>query len=429
MDDAPFLTENGVRDLLDLVASDDAPPTSVSIARARAAGRRRRRLVRVYLPGAAPVAAAVAVALIAGLTAHLSGAASATRHHPAGTSEQRLRSVPTEFSALTPYASFGWLPAGYSAAGLANQTTQSNSELDLTASAANRESLNAALFPARDCTITGPVTLNASTASKLGAKRTRYPHSLTCGSPAAPAFRDAREMPLTPAAGDIDGASAYWTVGESLVFEYGQDAWGRLNAVPQLPTAGHVARPARSGMEIGRPSAGIANMMIRVASDMRFGQRSAVSYGFTISGLPSAWQTGRAGSTYAVALLDGRLVNVGWGAGPADDPTALSVSVTPAATPGAINSCNYVAGQSWYVTLDGARVMLRTIDQPYKHWEELCAPDVRGLSVYITLDTNVPSTNDRPLPGGRALGGVVKVFRHLTLLGPDVKDWTTQQPG
>jgi hypothetical protein len=73
--------------------------------------------------------------------------------------------------------------------------------------------------------------------------------------------------------------------------------------------------------------------------------------------------------------------------------------------------------------------MLRTIDQPYKHWEELCAPDVRGLSVYITLDTNVPGTNDRPLPGGQIVGGVEKIFRHLRLLGPGVANWTTQQPG
>ena len=73
--------------------------------------------------------------------------------------------------------------------------------------------------------------------------------------------------------------------------------------------------------------------------------------------------------------------------------------------------------------------MLRTIDQPYKHWEELCAPDVRGLSVYITLDTNVPGTNDRPLPGGRAVGGVVAIFHRMQLLPPNVADWTAQQPG
>ena len=435
MDETPLLTENGVRDLLDLVASDDAPPTSVSIARARAAGRRRRRLVRVYLRGAAPVAAAVAVALIAGLAAHLSGAAAPARHHVANPGQRQQRTVPTAFSLLTPYAAFGWLPAGFSASGLGNGSTQSSTSFRATASAslADGRMVMLTVNAARSCRITGPQRLKAlpgrtrdSVASQL-----KFAHVLDCPDYAPPLGRRAP---------DVTGSPAYWTATQGgLAWEYGRDAWAILtpmqnpascvhcSAHPQL--AGWSAELARNGHPAVRQSRSAQQLLLRIAAAVRFGISPAVRYGFTLAGLPASWSPDRSGNSGSFAILDNRVVDVGWSAGPADDPTALSIGVTPAATPGAIDSCNYVAGQSWYVTLDGARVMLRTIDQPYKHWEELCAPDVRGLSVYITLDTNIPASDDTPLPGGRIVGGVVKVFRDLKLSGPDVAAWTTQQPG
>jgi len=124
---------------------------------------------------------------------------------------------------------------------------------------------------------------------------------------------------------------------------------------------------------------------------------------------------------------DGRLVNVGWAAGPADDPTALGISVWPAGIPGSYG-CNFAAGRSSYLTIDGAQAMLRIIDQPYKHEQYLCVQDVRGLQVYISLDGNVPGSNDSPLPDARRIGTALTVFSHLRLLGPDVADWTTRQP-
>jgi hypothetical protein len=430
MDEAPLLNETGVRDLLELVASDEPPPSSVNIARARAVGRRRRRLVRVYLPGAAaPVAAAVAVALIAGLTAHLSGTAAAVRHRPVSTGQEQQLSVPTAFSALTPYASFGWLPDGYSAAGLSNQATVSSSQLTLSASAAAGRMLTLRLYPRNYCIITGPANLKGVADGKFAGTTRHFAHGLLCsGGAQSPASGGG--IPLIAAAVHVDGAVAYWTVGSALIFRYGRDAWALLHAavIPsRQQILSHHAKLAGHPV-LGAPPSATATMLEKVASGLRLGQRAAVRYGFSIAGLPGAWQAARPGGSDDVAKLDGKLVNVGWQAGPADDTTALSISAVPAAIPGATSSCNYVDGQSWYVTLDGSRVMLRTIDQPYKHWEELCAPDVRGMSVYITLDTNIPGTNDRPLPGGRIVGGVEKIFRHLQLLGPDVANWTIQQP-
>jgi hypothetical protein len=434
MDEAPLLTETGVRALLVRVASDDAPPTSVSIARARTAGRRRRRLVRVYLPGAAPVAAAATVALIAGLTAHLSGTASAVHHHAASAAQHHQRTVPATFSLQRPYAAFGWLPAGFSAAGLANGSVQSSTSLTATARAslADGRMVSLTVNAAGSCRITSD-SLKARTAETRfwPASSRKFSHELDCTDFAPP---------LGKRAPDVSGSPAYWTLPQGgLAWEYGHDAWATLIPMPNAAVCVHCA--VHRGLtgwfnELGRnghpavPQSHSAQLLLlRIAAGVRVGISPTIRTGFTLAGLPRNWTADRNGNSVSFAILDNRLADVGWSAGPADDPTALGISVTPASTLGAIDSCNYVAGQSRYTTLDGARVMLRTIDQPYKHWEELCAPDVRGLSVYITLDTNIPATDDKPLPGGRAVGGVVTIFHRLRLLGPDVGRWTTQQPG
>lgn len=418
------MDENAVRDLLELVASDQAPPSLVSTDRARAAGRRRRRLVRVYLPGAAPVAAAVAVALIAGLSAHLSSTAS-TRQRPAVNSQQHKEaSVPTKFSALTPYASFGWLPAGFSAAGVANGFSQSSTTLTATASAplADGRTVMLRVNAAGSCR-----TTPAAAFKKYA--RYRLSQLLVC-----PGFNP----PLGKRAPDIDGSPAYWTFPQGgLAWEYGRDAWATLVPMPNPAVCVHCsAHPtlagwygglARSGHPAVAQSRSARQLLLRIAAGVRFGTSPAVGYGFTLTGLPGNWRPDRSGNSVSFAILAGRLVNVGWSAGPADDPTALGIMVTPAR--GSDFRCNFVAGQSSYVTLGGARMMVRVIDLPGKHVQYLCDADLRGLALYISLDQNVPGTSARPLPGAAAVGSVEKVFRHLQLLGPDVADWTTRQPG
>ena len=46
--------------------------------------------------------------------------------------------------------------------------------------------------------------------------------------------------------------------------------------------------------------------------------------------------------------------------------------------------------------------------------------------MFISLDLGVPGTND-PLPVAAQVGGMLAVFRHLHLFGPDVADWPAQQ--
>jgi hypothetical protein len=433
------MDENAVRDLLERIAQDEPPHNRVSVTQARRSGRRRLRLRTVYLPGAAaPVAAAVAVAVIAGLSAGVHGG---RLPHQVSPPPAAPISAPSQFNPLAPYAAFGWLPKGYSVAGLANQSTQMTSQMTLTASSASgtaaRRATDAVLggpgqllltvYPAGWCHLGGPLTFKASPAkikTKFGL-RTHYPHGLDCRDDPA-----GEGLPVTGRAPDVNGQPTYWVAsggpgGRVLTWEYGRSAWALLDYEPAIKTS-VTHPPSHAGQRRGSvPPASPATlaMVRKVASKVRFGVHSTVVYGFTLSGLPAAWQAGRVGSTYSVASVDGRAANVGWVAGPAVDPTALGISVWPAAQ--GSSPCKFVAGQSGYVRVDGARAMLRTIDEPGKHVQYLCAPDAHGLQFYLSLDLANPNTSDTPLPGSHTVGDLLKVFSHMRLLGPDVANWTT----
>jgi hypothetical protein len=411
--------EAAVRDLLDLVATDQAPPSRVDVNLARRQGRRRRKLRRVYLPGAAPVAAAAAVAVIAALTASLSGAQPPA--HPPASHRERSGPItaPRRFSLLTPYAGFGWLPAGFQ---LGDQYDQSTSELDVTATAplSDGRALMLQAEASGQCRLTGREFLI------LMRTRYRFPHALSCG------------QPLTGKAPDVNGRPAYWSLHGSLVWEYGRNAWATLSPMANGAICVHCAAyPRLRGWSYVLPKNGhpavaqspaARRLLLKIAAAVRFGTSPPVHYGFTLSGLPASWRwrAFRVGDLSSFVTIDGRLINEGWSAGPAVDPTALGVSVWPAGR-GSI-PCKVYAGQTSYVTVDGVRMLLRTIDEPGKHIQSLCAQNLRGVAVSVTLDLNVPGTNHRPLPGASKVGGVFVVFQHLHLFGPDVADWPAQQP-
>jgi hypothetical protein len=432
------MDETAVRDLLERLASDEPPPSNVSIPLARRTGRRRVRLRHVYLPtAAAPIAAAVAVGLIASLSAGVHGGRSP--HYVPPTT--KLINAPRHFNPLLPYARFGWLPHGYSVKGLANETTQSSTQLGLNASSRRGAQLSLNLYPAGQCRLTGPFTLERK---KLGAAaaatrsrsrfstrprlvETHYKYGLNCGADVGGA------LPLAGRVPDVNGRPAYRTAGAygNVVWEYGRRAWAILSFSPPICVRCRSPKPDLSALRQAQPSAATLAMLHKVASRMRYGVHSTVVYGFTISHLPGAWRAGRAGSpvnfpTYSVASLNGREANVGWDAGPAADPSALLISIAPGA---GSYACNFVVGQSQYVTLDGARAVLRTIDYPGKHVQTLCARDIRGVQLNLSLDLGIPTTKDTPLPDARAVGNLLTVFRHLRLLGPDLAHWVANPLG
>jgi hypothetical protein len=410
--------ETAVRDLLDLVATDPAPPSGVDVNLARRQGRRRRRLRRVWLPGAAPVAAAAAVAVIASVTAALSGAQPPAHRPPASDRGRGApMTVPHRFSLRTPYASLGWLPAGF----VGGQYNQSTSELDVTATApvSDGRALLLAVHSAGSCRLTMSAVLTV-----MGT-RYKFHRALSCGAP------------LGGRAPDVNGAPAYWTAFHgSLAWEYGRDAWAILSPMANPGICVHCAAYPdlkgwyyvlpRNGHPAAPQSAAARSLLLKMASAVRFGTKPPVYTGFKLSDLPASWRPLQAGSLSSFAIFDGRLVNEGWSAGPAVDPSALGVSVWPASHPA--YRCNYYPGQTSSVTVDGVAMRLRTIDQPYKHAQYLCAQNFHGLAVFISLDGNVPGTSDRPLPDAATVGGVLTVFRHLHLFRPDVADWPVQGP-
>jgi len=100
------MIESQVRALFTAIASGEPGASQVDTQLARRRGRARLRWRRFGVAGA-PVVAAAAVAAVALAV----GAAAPAR--PSGPVSSGP-SAPRQFSPLTPYLSFGWLPAGIS---------------------------------------------------------------------------------------------------------------------------------------------------------------------------------------------------------------------------------------------------------------------------------------------------------------------------
>jgi hypothetical protein len=449
------MDETAVRELLREIAADEAPPCTVDIALARqngrAQGRRHRGSARRHRLWAAPIAAAAAVALIAALSLAVElGRPPAPRPSPGHPAYQArpLMTVPRVFSALQPYVSFGWLPPGFTSSGLAqlgnSQPTGTSLSLQASAPVSDGRILTLQVNAAGQCTLTGPdrvpdaawlrglVLMRARARFRVGrlvpprpSQEWTYPHGLTCAG--------AILQEVAP----INGGPAYRGRQGELFWEYGRDAWAELTPALNPLVNGPAPRPVRSWLNYppdpplpahssgsGWHQSGASYQLLRkVASRLRFDLAVMHPlYGFALPGLPASWG---AGFTTGLSILNGSMVSEGWQAGPAVDNTALSISAWPVAGQTPLH-CNFVDGQSLYISLDGAQAMLRTINQSGKHWQELCIPDVKGMQVLIELDLNAPGTNDTPLPGGPEIRSVLTVFRHMRLLGPDVQDWTRQ---
>jgi hypothetical protein len=435
MDDKTMLDAERLSDLLHAVADSTAPVCGVDVARARQAGGRQRVMRRLHLPWAAPAAAA-AVALIAALGVPFGGHARLEK--PASQALHRhkhlvLMPVPGQFSAQTPYVSFGWLPPGFKPTGLPALlgSGPTGNELDLQAAAplSDGRVLSLSLYSVGQCRMGGPTRVAVRVRGRVGnplapSKRyVTYPLSSSC----VPLL--ARQV------APIGGGRAYQSPEGGLYWEYGRNAWAYLlpglNAA--LPLHGAPAavdswmnwpswlRLAHQSSPDFRQSAASWQLLRDVATRLRFSPAAVHPlYGFTLSGLPASWGSGYPAS---MAMVAGRVAATGWSTtGPTVDPGALSISVWPVADHPAWH-CNFVPGQSSYITLDGASAMLRVMSQVGKHWQELCVPDVAGMSVEISMDVWSEGAAGRPLPGWPS-NGVLAVFGHMHLLVPQMTGWT-----
>jgi hypothetical protein len=443
------MDETAVRSLLMVAASDEhAPPCEVSIALARNRGRRRLRLHRVYLPGLAPVAAAATVTLVVTLSAALAGGPSGTS---AGSTRPRGAAptvAPRVFNPLVPYASFGWLPAGFSAqasAGVTDQVTSHAVTLQAAAPATDGRLVTATVDATGSCRIEP-----TSVAIPKAAGRADTPaQTLSCTDPSPGAGNRLAE--LASAAPDVDGEPAYWTPQGALEWQYSPGAWaevapmdnpacyapgaactgGDVGGWVNVPASAVIARSRVQGAKQSqvRPeaqSAASQALLLEIAAGLQYGDTTPLVFGFELAGLPAGWQPT---DSYSYAPQDGQLAATGWSAGPAVDPTALSVGLGPAVPANSDYGCKFVTGQSTTETLDGAAALLRTLNEPDKDWQSLCANNIDGVQPYLTLDLNTPGS-DAPLPGETGeFANLLKVFGSLRLLGPNPAAWVTDPLG
>jgi hypothetical protein len=409
------MDDNSVIALLESITDPPQPASRVDIAAARRRGRRRQRLWRVGAPALAAVAVAAAVTVprlaLSGDTERTAAAAIPTASAPPPVRYPAMpKAAPAAFNVLVPYAAFGWLPAGYSEApdqsGLVGELTSAPTELNLDAGSADGGRVELSVYAKGACL---PPAKDPS----------KQPVSAPGNSSQQPCLAGA-----TGVAPDVNGRPALWIeAGRAIAWEYAPDAWASLGAVPGgHPTAADRARLRGdvAGKRTLLPvTAAERKLVLRVASAVKYQQKTPVLFSYKLtSPLPAGWQL----QSVTFEDIGGRLLADGLNAGPAVDTSALGLSANTQ-----FYACNYVDGQSSYVTEDGVNWEYRVLDDHIaKNVEMLCSTTkVDGLQIEVYLDMAPEEAGAPPLPGSTAIGGAFGVYQKMRLLGPDPANWTT----
>jgi len=378
------MDETGLREVLARVAEDQLPPSRVDIGLASRRGRRRAHWRRIYLPYGAPVAAAAAVALIAGLPQAVTTNNQQPPTVPSVQNGNPPKVAPPAFDALEPFAVWGWLPRAIDPDAMSYQDAEFSDGETLSAYVprANGESLQFQIWPAHGCKV-------------VNARRARL---LECGTNGS-----IGSFELTTKAPPVDGGKAYW-VGNNLAWQYGKSGWAQI-------IAANLSRAE----------------VLKVAATLRY-QSARFRYGFAIDRVPAGWrQLGQPDGTF-FTFTDGKPTPDSWYFGQRSngEPT-LQIWAMPPADRTYNTECavlTHVHKQS--IKLDGTRATLLSsaTAAPSQAFEALCDRDLRGLDFGIILITRDAGATT-PAPGVSHLGGVLGVFHHLRLLGPDAQNWTT----
>lgn len=321
-------------------------------------------------------------------------------------------SAPATFNVLVPYAAFGWLPAGYSEAGIplseVGLLNSGPAEVDRTAVAADGATVRLA------------VDARAACATGTGASGS-CPTALASGK-----------------APDVNGRPALWILGGcGVAWEYAPGAWAdvRVTAGRQGHGAAcggkDAARVRRRGSAVGKRAAwqtpapaGTRDLVLKIADAVKYAQHTPLVFDVKLaSRLPAGWSLQEMG----FHVVDGRLLADLLTVGPAADTSALGISATKPLGYG----CNYVSGQSSSVTRYGVNWEYRVLDDHIaKNVEMLCSRQpINGLDLNIYLDMAPEEAGAAPLPGSHQLGGAFGVYTRLHLLGLNPANWTTNPLG
>ncbi len=384
------LDEHSVRTLLHEAARTPEPPSAVDVDAARRRGGRQLRARRAALPVLAVVALAAALTVPGGLLSR----------HPERTVASPAVDAPWQFNPLVPYASFGWLPPGYS---------QNNADIDV-----NQGVSSATDFVSREAVAPAAgrllyLQVNARDMCAISTAADLQANVRAHGSVQALCIDAA--FTVTGTAPNINGQPAFWTDhGSGIAWEYAPDAWAELS-LSGIAAGGGKAVP---------PSAATRALLQKVAARVAYGDTTPLTFAFRVSGeLPAGWKLWRAGFD----VSGGRMFGTGITVGPSVDTSALSISASTVTGPAA---CDSGVGQPTYVNRLGVSWAYIVNRQPGDTQQRLCATaPVDGLTgVNITMDINDPASN-APLPGSRQLGGSLGVLGRLLLLGPDPAAWIT----
>jgi hypothetical protein len=409
------MDDNSVINLLASVTDPPEPAPRVSIAAAVRRGRRHRRLqVGTSALGVVALAAAVAVP---GIIVSGNSGRSRASAFPSSSARSVKRpampaSAPVKFNVLVPYAAFGWLPAGYSEArypldqfGLLNSGP---TEVDRTAAAANGTTVGLEVY--------------ARTA---------------CGTGAG-AYLSCRPRGTSGKAPDVNGRPAWWILGgRGITWEYAPGGWADLHVISVLhgpgivPTGKHPARRSSSSSAASKRAywqspapARTRDLVLKIADAVKYAQHTPLVFDVKLAHpLPAGWSLQEMG----FHVVDGRLLADSLDVGPAVDTSALSISATKPLG----NGCNYVSGQSSYLTKYGVKWEYRVLDDHVaKSVEMLCSMQpIDGLDVNIYLDMAPEEAGAAPLPGSYQLGGAFGVYAKLRLLGLNPANWTRNPLG
>jgi len=384
------MDERAVRTLLHEAARTPEPPSAVDVDAARRRGSRRLRARRAALPVFAVVALAAALTVPGGLLSR----------HPERTVASPVVNAPWQFNPLVPYASFGWLPPGYS---------ESNADFDV-----NQGVTAATVFVSREAAAPAAGRLlylqveardmcAVNTVTDLRAIiRAHGQDQVACIDAA---------FTVTGTAPNINGRPAFWTDhGSGVAWEYAPDAWAELS----------LSGIADSGGKPVPPTAATRALLQKVAARVAYGDTTPLTFAFRLSGkLPAGWQVWRA----SFDVSGGRMFGTGITVGPSIDTSALTISASTVTGPAA---CDAGAGQPAHVNRLGVSWAYIVNNLPRDTWQRLCATaPVAGLAgVNIAMDMNNPASG-APLPGSTQLGGALGVLSRLLLLGPDPAAWIT----
>jgi hypothetical protein len=390
------LDEHTVRTLLHEAARTTEPPSAVNVDAARRRGSRQLRARRAALPLLAVVALAAALTVPGGL---LSSHPERTLASPKPSSSPAV-DAPWQFNPLVPYASFGWLPPGYS------ETLGNGIDVNQGVTSATDFVSREAAAPAAGRLLYLQVNARDMCATSVADLRTnihvRGQEQVACIDAA---------FTVTGAAPDVNGRSAFWTDhGSGVAWEYAPDAWAELS-LSGLAGDGGKALP---------PSAATRALLLKVAAHVAYGDTAPLTFAFRVSGeLPAGWRLWRVG----FGVSGGRTFGTGITAGPSVDTSALTISASIVTGTAA---CDRGAGRSTYVNELGVQWLYMVNNLPSHVWQGLCATaPVGGLTgVNISMDMDRPGFNVL-LPGSAQLGGALGVLGRLLLLGPDPAAWIT----